>query len=334
MGVYDATDPKIAKVNPTIDAVNDFLISINDGAWETLDNAPTITPAGSEIIKVVLSAAETTAAGAGGSIVLRVADASDSDDWIGGLIEIPVRGALISTLTASQVNDALTTSHGVGSWQTATGFATPGNVTTAQAAITSAIDALNDLSMDNLATALATYDGATQADLTTAQAAIISAIDALNDLSSADVRAQIDAAIVVAGGITVVSVVSGSAVTMRQADTWRFTINATGLTLTAYTNVGFAVKAYESQDDDDALLHLRSTGGLIRIDGAAPVSSASGSLTVNSDTSFTVVVNRSQTVDVAPKAYRWYLKVEEADTERYTLMQGRFDVIGYGIEEI
>lgn len=69
-----------------IDPVNDFLISINGGAWDTLDNAPAVAPAGSEFIQLVLSAAETTAAGAGGYILLRVADADASSGWIGGAI--------------------------------------------------------------------------------------------------------------------------------------------------------------------------------------------------------------------------------------------------------
>lgn len=44
--VKDAADTDIAKTNPTIDSINDFLISVNGGSWDTLDNAPTVTPAG------------------------------------------------------------------------------------------------------------------------------------------------------------------------------------------------------------------------------------------------------------------------------------------------
>lgn len=42
---------------------NDFLISINGGTWDTLDNAPTVSPAGGESVDVTFSIAETTAAG-------------------------------------------------------------------------------------------------------------------------------------------------------------------------------------------------------------------------------------------------------------------------------
>lgn len=46
VAVYDAANTKIAKTNPTIDAANDFLININGGSWDTLDNAPVVLPAG------------------------------------------------------------------------------------------------------------------------------------------------------------------------------------------------------------------------------------------------------------------------------------------------
>lgn len=48
----------------------------------------------------------------------------------------------------------LATAHGSGSWATATGFATPTDVTNAQTAITTAIAALNDLSDSDITTAI------------------------------------------------------------------------------------------------------------------------------------------------------------------------------------
>lgn len=88
IGVRDSTDATVYKTNPTIDATNDFAISINGGSWDTLDNAPVLEPAGSEAIKIVLSATETTAAGNRGRILLRVSDFDDASGWIGGLVEI------------------------------------------------------------------------------------------------------------------------------------------------------------------------------------------------------------------------------------------------------
>lgn len=91
--------------------------------------------------------------------------------------------------TAAEVDTQLSGTHGAGAWATATGFATPTNVSDAQSAITAAIAALNDLSASDVATALTNYDGATQADLTATQTAITDAIAALNDLSGSDVLA-------------------------------------------------------------------------------------------------------------------------------------------------
>lgn len=48
--------------------------------------------------------------------------------------------------TAAQIDTQLSGAHGAGSWATATGFATPTNVSDAQAAILAAITALNTLS--------------------------------------------------------------------------------------------------------------------------------------------------------------------------------------------
>jgi len=48
--------------------------------------------------------------------------------------------------TAAQIDTQLSDAHGAGSWATATGFATPADVSDAQTAIINAIEALNNLS--------------------------------------------------------------------------------------------------------------------------------------------------------------------------------------------
>src|SRR5690349_9711994 len=84
IAVRDEVNPDTALENPVIEAA-DFFISINGGTFHTLDNAPTVAPAGTERIEVQFSVAETTAAGGNGTITLKVADASDDNGWIGGL---------------------------------------------------------------------------------------------------------------------------------------------------------------------------------------------------------------------------------------------------------
>lgn len=107
IGLRDSTNQWIAKANPTLDTANDFLISINDGAWDTLDNAPSVSPAGSEFVDVTFSIAETTAAGVGGYIKLRVADADEASGWIGGaerftgVVAAPATTADVTTITSA-----------------------------------------------------------------------------------------------------------------------------------------------------------------------------------------------------------------------------------------
>jgi len=73
-------DANLFQTNPTLDAANDFRITINGGAYDTLDNAPTVSPAGGDQVVIVVSAAETTAAGVGGRIKVDWLDDAD-DEW-------------------------------------------------------------------------------------------------------------------------------------------------------------------------------------------------------------------------------------------------------------
>lgn len=110
IGLRDASNEWIAKVNPTLDTANDFAISINGAAWDTLDNAPTVSPAGSEFVDVTFSIAETTAAGVGGYIKLRVADADAASGWIGGVERFKgVIAAPATTADVTTITNALTT---------------------------------------------------------------------------------------------------------------------------------------------------------------------------------------------------------------------------------
>ena len=69
IGLYQTADTKLLQVNPTI-AVGDFKVSINGGALTDMVNTPVVVPALGMRVEMVLSAAETTAAGAGGHICI------------------------------------------------------------------------------------------------------------------------------------------------------------------------------------------------------------------------------------------------------------------------
>lgn len=150
--------------------------------------------------------------------------------------------------------------------------------------------------------------------------------------------ADVTAAVASAGAsITVISAVDGGNVTLRQGDTWRFTVTITGVTLTDYEAIAFGVKKRVTQDDDEATLLVRTDTGLVRVAGAAPVSAGNGTLTVGSATTFTVVVHMAETVNVAACVRTWYLKAFETGTtpdEGFTLATGSFTVAGWGVEAV
>lgn len=327
IAVYDDADTTIAKTNPTIDAANDFLISINGGAWDTLDNAPVVSPAGSEVIMIVLSATETTAAGANGSIVLRAADASDSDGWIGGLIEIPVRGAAVSTLTTSSAIGSVTGDVG-------------GNVVGSLGSLSVTAIAQVNAEADQ---ALADYDAPTKAELDTAIGSLATSLAAINtklgspagatvsaDLAS--LQAVVDAinAQLVTTGITVLSTINGDEIEVYRNDTWKFTATVTGLTLTDYEAIALVVKKTTTQADADALLYVRSDDGLLYLGGAA-ATAGDGTLTIDSATQFSVNIKITAT-DVTPGAYIWALKCFDttpATDEGFTRAKGKFAISDY-----
>lgn len=95
-------------------------------------------------------------------------------------LRIAVDAAPATAPTVGDIDTQLSNTHGAGDWITATGFATPTNVSDAQTAITNAITALNNLS---------------NTDLTNVQDVITAAIAALNNLSSAQAQSAATAAL-------------------------------------------------------------------------------------------------------------------------------------------
>lgn len=341
IGVRDSTTPDVAKINPTINS-NDFLISINDSAWEFLDNTPTVVPAGSEVIKVVFSVAETTAAGAGGAIVLRVADASDSDGWLGGLWEFPVRAAALSTLTASQVNtEADTALADVGLTTTITGridATISSRLATAGYTAPPTVAAIRG-EMDSNSARLANLDATISSRSTlTAQQVWEYGTRTLSSFGTlvADLWAYTTRTLTSFGTIAgAVATVTGGNIVVYANDTWRFSISNSSLALSGYEAVAFIVKGYNGHIDNDAILYVRSDTGLVRIGGAAGTS-GNGSLTVDSATQITVNISLVAT-GVVPGGYTWWIKgisTTPAPTTGYTLATGRFTVYPAGLQAI
>ena len=108
-GLEDQANAGLWKSSPTI-AAGDFTISVNGGAFEALDNTPTVKPTGGTQIEFVLSAAETTAAGEGGSITVNCVDAAGAE-WCSVGITLRVGAPAVNV---TKVKDASLTETGAG----------------------------------------------------------------------------------------------------------------------------------------------------------------------------------------------------------------------------
>jgi len=299
IGVINPADTTLLLQNPTLDPAADFLISINgSNTWQSLTIDPVVEPSGSEAITVEFDASETSAAvvgGADGFIRLRWHDDA-GDQWIGSIVDIPVKAALTSTLTAAQVNaeadQAIVDAN----------LATAASITSLAAAVA----AIN--------TKLGSPAGATvSADI----AAIATAVDRINDT-------------LVTSEITVVSAINGDEIELYRNDTWRFTATVTGLTLTNYEAIALVVKKHTNQRDEQAILYVRSDVGLLYLAGAT-ATAGDGAITIDSATAFSVNIKITVT-DVDPGHYTWALKVFDttpSTDEGYTRATGRFTVKDY-----
>lgn len=92
VSLVDISDPDNFKVNPTIEA-GDFQVSIDDAAFTNLTNLPTVTPANSIQVKIVLTAAEMN----GDKINVQGIDAV-GDEWQDTYITIDVPRGSVETL--------------------------------------------------------------------------------------------------------------------------------------------------------------------------------------------------------------------------------------------
>ena len=90
------------KANPAI-AAGDFKVSVNGGSYSNLDNLPTVTPASGVRVQIVLSAAETTAAAAGGLISVDAIDVA-GDEWYDVSIDVRVAAVDVDDVKAATAN--------------------------------------------------------------------------------------------------------------------------------------------------------------------------------------------------------------------------------------
>ena len=134
--------------------------------------------------------------------------------------------------------------------------------------------------------------------------------------------------------ITLITSVVGDDITVYRNDTWEFTSTIT-LALTSYEAVAFVVKKGTNTADNDSLLYIRSDTGMVRMNGATATSNK-GTLTVDSATVFSVLVDIDQT-NVEPNTYQWWLKVFDitpTPDKGRTVASGKFMVKPYGLRAI
>lgn len=314
--LQDSANAGTAKLAPVLEAA-DFAVTINGGPFVPLASTPMVSPPGSEVVLVTLSADETLAAGAGGFAAVRAVDFDGADGWDGYLwvVDVSADGDARVQVAAAAAIQAQTDNLPV---DPADASDVAAAISAAQSAITAAIAALNDLSAaevnSEVDSGIADAQLATAASITSLAATLATITAALNTAT-----------------ITVIAAVSGTAITVYRNDTWGFTITLTGATLTTYEAVALIVKKSESQADSAALLYVRSDTGLVTIGGATPASSSDGTLSVDSATQFTVTVALTAT-DVTPGRYTWALKAfDQTPTpdEGYTLATGVFTIADY-----
>ncbi len=135
-------DSHVFQTPPTV-ALGDFKRSIVTAAGTVdaltnLDNTPTVDPAGSAQVKIILSASETTAAGAGGHINILGVDASGAE-WDSIFISVDVEAATTNA-RASDIQSRLPAALVSGRIDSSVGAMAAG-VVTATAIATDAIDA-------------------------------------------------------------------------------------------------------------------------------------------------------------------------------------------------
>jgi hypothetical protein len=112
-----------------------------------------------------------------------------------------------------------------------------------------------------------------------ATSAALAVVDANVDA----IKAKTDALDV--SSVTVVTAVNGSTITILRGDTFSGALTDIGA-LTDYVSIDFTVKESYSKTDDEATIRIRknasgTSDGLMRLNGAAALSSALGSITID-----------------------------------------------------
>ena len=158
-----------------------------------------------------------------------------------------------------------------------------------------------------------------------ATSAALAVVDANVDA----IKAKTDALDV--SSVTVVTAVNGSTITILRGDTFSGALTNIGA-LTDYVSIDFTVKEAYSKTDDEATIRIRKnasgTGdGLMRLNGAAALSSALGSIAIDDLASgdITITLDETATDDLSTGNYVYDIQMTSA-TGVKTLTYGRLNI--------
>jgi hypothetical protein len=128
--------------------------------------------------------------------------------------------------------------------------------------------------------------------------------------------------------ITLASPVSGSTITAQRGDTLSAALENIGA-LTNNSKLWFTVKDDHDDADSTALIQIEKTGGLLYINGAAAVTSANGTLTVDDIPTgdITIVLAAAETAKLSAGSYYYDIQIlRSSGTAVSTLTSGTFIV--------
>jgi hypothetical protein len=158
-----------------------------------------------------------------------------------------------------------------------------------------------------------------------ATSAALAVVDANVDA----IKAKTDALDV--SSVTVVTSVNGSTITVRRGDTFSGAITNIGA-LTDYVSIDFTVKEAYSKTDDEATIRIRKNAsgvsdGLMRLNGAAALSSALGSIAIDdlATGDITIMLDETATDDLSTGTYVYDIQLITASSVT-TLTYGKLFV--------
>lgn len=144
------------------------------------------------------------------------------------------------------------------------------------------------------------------------------------------IKAKTDALDV--GSVTVVAAVNGTTITILRGDTFSGVLANIGA-LTDYVSIDFTVKEAYSKTDDEATIRIRKNAsgvsdGLLRLNGAAALSSALGSIAIDdlATGDITITLDETATDDLVCGDYVYDLQVIKADSVK-TKTYGKLSIV-------